>query len=178
MRLVTYGGACSLDGFIAGPNGEADWITFSREVGAIMEAYWAGIDTLLMGRRTWEVAQSYSGGSDPGMSGIRSYVFSRTLSRIDQPGVTLVREDAAAFVKALKRKPGKGICVFGGGVLAQSLLAGGVIDEIGFTMQPVILGRGIPGIPDPGSRVSLRLAECRELSNGCVYLRYRVKHRR
>ena len=105
MRTVTYGGACSLDGFITGPNEAIDWLVWSDDVAKIVGEYWKTIDTLVMGRKTWEFAKKSGGGSAP-MKGISSYVFSRTLKRIDDPGVTLVSTDAAQFVGDLKKARG------------------------------------------------------------------------
>jgi dihydrofolate reductase len=124
MRTVTYGAACSLDGFIAAADGGVDWLHFSQDANDIMTKFWGSIDTILMGRKTWEVAASSSTGSaDEGQfAGITSYVFSRTLKRIDRPGVHLVSESAGNFVRALKQKKGKGICIFGGGDFARSLV--------------------------------------------------------
>jgi dihydrofolate reductase len=176
MRTVTYGGACTLDGFIAGPNGSVDWLHFSPDVSAIMSAYWKTIDTLIMGRKTWEVAQSQGGGG--GSSDMETYVFSRTLRSIDRPGVTLVSSDAGEFVRNLKMKKGKGICVFGGGDFARSLLEADVIDEVGLNVHPVLLGSGVPAFLDARRRIDLELIECRQLHGGCVYVNYRVKRAR
>ena len=80
MRTVTYGAACSLDGFIAGPDGSIDWLHFSRDAQQVMAAYWATIDAVLMGRKTWEVAATQSpGGGGCGGQAIATYVFLRTL---------------------------------------------------------------------------------------------------
>jgi dihydrofolate reductase len=174
--MVTYGAACSLDGFITGPDGAIDWLHFSPDVSQIMKDYWAGIDTILMGRKTYEVAAAQGGnGSMPGIKEV--YVFSRTLERIDKKkkAPTLVRENAGEFVRQLKAKPGKGICVLGGGDLARSLIAEGVVDEVGLNIHPVILGSGTPFFVDPGKRVGLELTECRTIDGGCVYALYRVK---
>ena len=175
MRTVTYGGACSLDGFIAGPNGSFDWLHMSKDVDEILVAYWKTIDTLVMGRKTWEVAGQMGGG---GSSGMTSYVFSRTLRSIEKPGVTLVSSDPGDFVRALKEKPGKGICVFGGGDFARTLFQADVIDEVGFNVHPVLLGSGVPALPDAGKRIDLELTECRQLHGGCVLMNYRVKRAR
>ena len=175
MRTVTYGGACSADGFIAGVDGSYDWIRSTPEAQAIMAEYWQRIDTLIMGRKTWDIAKGYSGGGS--MSGIHSYVFSRTLETIDQDGVTLVKDDAAEFVRELKRGPGKDICVFGGGDFARALFAADLIDDVGFNMQPILLGSGIPLFRDAGRRIDLALTECRPTGKGCVYMLYKVRHR-
>ena len=174
MRTVTYGAACSLDGFIAPQDGSMDWLHFSRDVQEFIATYWATIDTVLMGRRTWEVALGKGGGGGGGGSkGITTYVFSRTLERVGH-GAHLVREDAGEFVRRLKEQPGKGICVMGGGELAQSLFAAGVIDEVGLNVHPILLGSGVPFFRDPGRRISLDLAESRVIDGGCVLITYRV----
>ena len=178
MRTVTYGAACSLDGFIAPSDGSMDWLHFSRDVQEYMATYWASIDTMLMGRKTWEVAvgQGGGGGGGGGTKGITTYVFSRTLDRVGH-GAHLVSEDAGEFVRRLKEQPGKGICVMGGGELAQSLFAAGVIDEVGLNVHPILLGSGVPFFRDAGRRISLVLAESKVIDGGCVLSTYRVGNR-
>ena len=175
MRIVSYGAACSLDGFIAGVNGEIDWLHFSKDVQDITKAYWKPIDTILMGRKTWDASVAMGGGGGAGVSSkIATYVFSRTLKSVTQPGVQLVASDPGDFVRELKGKPGKDICVMGGGELAQSLLGSGAIDEVGLNVHPILLGAGIPLFRDPGRRVRLELKESRTIDGGCVYSMYRV----
>jgi len=173
VRKVTFGGANSLDNYFARPDHAVDWLLWSDEVAAIMADFWKSIDTVLMGRRTYEVAaQSGQAGGYPGMT---NYVFSRTLA--DTPGgVTLVRENAVEFVHALKLQPGKGICLMGGGELARPLFEAGLIDEIGFNIHPVLLGSGIPLFHPMSRQIDLELRECKAFRNGCVYVMYRVKH--
>jgi dihydrofolate reductase len=173
MRIVTYGGACSLDGFIADADGGVDWLHMSRDVQAIMAEYWATIDTLVWGRKTWDMAAAMGCGGDGGAQAMRNYVFSRTLTSVS--GAELVASDPGAFVNALKRQPGKGICVMSGGHLAQALFAAGAIDEVGLNIHPILLGAGIPVVQDPGRPVSLELREARTIGGGCVYATYRVK---
>lgn len=177
MRKVIYGGACSLDGFFAGRNGEVDWLHFSKDVAAIMAKSWASADTILMGRKTWEFAVGAGGGGDmPGVSITRTYVFSRTLQAVTGKDTELVSRDAGGFVRRLKRQPGKDIIVMSGGNLAASLLRARVIDEIGLNIHPLLLGAGTPAFLDPGSRVALELTETRPLDGGCVFVNYRVTH--
>jgi dihydrofolate reductase len=176
MRNVTYGAACSLDGFIARPDGGVDWLLFTDDAKAVMADYWPRIDTILMGRKTWEVA-AQAGGGGGGDGGMHTYVFSRTLASLPgrSRGATLVRDDAAEFVRKLKQTPGKEICLMGGGDFARSLLAAGVVDEIGLNVHPVLLGAGVPFLPAVGQQVDLDLAECRQMAGGCVLLRYRAR---
>jgi dihydrofolate reductase len=154
MRKVTYGGACSLDGFIAGKDGAVDWLHFSRDAQRIMKDAWKNLNTVLMGSKT--------------------YVFSRTLDPKSYPGLTVVSEDAGAFVRRLKQSEGKEICVMGGGELARSLFDAGVIDEVGFNIHPILLGSGIPAFLPMTRRTQLELLECRRIDGGCVYVTYQV----
>ena len=172
MRTVTYGGATSLDMFIAGPNGSVDWIVWSDDAQKFMVEYWATIDTILMGLKTYEFAAKAGGGSGE-MPGITSYVFSRTLK--EAPGSTIVSEDAGAFVRALKARPGKGIMVMGGCELARSLFEADVIDEVGVSIHPVLLGAGTPLVPGLNRPLDLELVSAAPIQGGCVSARYRVK---
>ena len=175
MRTVTYGAACSLDGFIADASGAIDWLHFSKDVQAHNASYWPTIDTILMGRITWEVSVRLQPADGKATPGIATYVFSRTLASLDRKGVELVRGDAVAFMRELKRKPGKGICVMGGGMLGTALIAGGVVDEVGLNVHPVLLGSGIPLFRDTHRRVGLKLSETRPIAGGCVLSTYRLK---
>lgn len=174
MRKVIYGGACSLDGFLAGPGGEIDWLHFSADVAAVMRQTWAAADTVLFGRKTWEVAAARGDGGGGGMPGVSSYLFSRTLTEAPAGGPELVREEAGAFVRRLKARPGKDIIVMSGGDFARSLLDAGVVDEVGLNIHPVLLGSGVPAFRAGASRVGLALTECRAIDGGCVLAIYRV----
>ena len=184
MRTITYGGAISLDGFLAAADGAIDWLHFSKDVSAVMADYWKDVDTILMGRKTFMVTAAMASGSAKKKSGKRNttaraivtYVFSRTLNAADHPGVEVVSSDAATFVRDLKARPGKKICLMGGGELAQSLLAAGLVDEVGLNIHPILLGAGIPVFRDPGHRVALTLSECRQIDGGCILATYTVVH--
>lgn len=181
MRTVTYGAACSLDGFIAREGGGLDWLRFTPDAQGLMQAAWDGVDTILMGRRTFDAAAA-SGGGDGGGAGdggeaprLRSYLFSRTLARSPHASVELVRDGAGDFVRDLKRRPGGRIMLMSGGDLARSLFAAGVIDEVALNVHPVLLGSGVPLFRDAGAPVDLQLVACRALAADCVSLTYRVK---
>ncbi|HEY7785196.1 MAG TPA: dihydrofolate reductase family protein [Pyrinomonadaceae bacterium] len=169
MRKVTFGGANSVDNFFARKDDAVDWLKWSPEVAEISNEYWKTIDTVLMGRRTFEVAKS-------AYPGVKNYVCSRTLKHDPAENVELVSGDAADFVRELKNQPGKGICVIGGGLLAKSLLEVGLIDELGMNIQPVLLGSGIPLFHQMEKQIDLELLESKVLKNGCVYVLYRVLH--
>ncbi len=175
MRKVTFGGANSLDNYLARPDGAVDWLLWGEEAAAVIADFWQAIDAVLMGRKTYEVAQR-TGQGGGGYPGVKTYVFSRTLDDSAGPGVTVIRGDAAEWVRALKRQDGKDICLMGGGELARSLFEAGLIDEVGFNIHPVLLGSGIPLFHPMGRQIDLELRECRAFKNGCVYVTYRVKH--
>lgn len=174
MRKVTFGGANSLDNYLARPDHSVDWLLWGDEAAEVMADFWKTIDTVVMGRKTWEVAVRMGLGA--GYPGVRNYVFSRTLETEPGGSVVVVRTDAAEFVRELKRQAGKGICVMGGGELAHSLFEAGLIDEIGLNIHPVLLGAGVPLFHAMSRQIDLELLECRRFTNGCVCVTYRVKH--
>lgn len=173
MRVVTYSAAVSLDGFIGRPDDTTyDWIRESKDAEVILRDLWGQVDTLIMGRKTYEVALQMGGGT---LGKIPTYVFSRTLTSIRRKGVTLVRDDAAAFVRDLKASDGKEIWLFGGGAFAAALFDAGLVDTVGVSVQPVLLGGGIPFLANTSCRVDLELTNCRQLDGGSVYLDYKVR---
>lgn len=175
MRKVTFGGANSLDNYFARKDHSVDWLMWSDEAASIMKDYWQHIDTMLMGRKTYEVAARMTKGKkkSDGFYGIKTYVFSRTLKEAD--GAEIVSDDAVEFVRDLKTKPGKDICLMGGGDLAKTFFEAGLIDEIGFNIHPVLLGAGIPLFYEMNRQIDLELIDAQKFKNGCVYVSYRVK---
>lgn len=171
MRPVRYNVAASLDGFIAGPGGEYDWIPDDPAVD--FGALFARVDTVLLGRRSYELTlrQPESAWS----ADARVFVFSRTLRQADHPGVTVVGEDAAGVVAALRAEPGDGeIWLFGGGELFGALLAAGQVDAVEVTVAPVLLGAGVPLVPAGVPRAALRLTHSQVYPSGMVALHYAV----
>jgi dihydrofolate reductase len=169
MRPVCYSAAMSLDGYIAGPNGEYDWIVMDPEID--FKELFAAYDTLLMGRKSWEAAKGHGGG---GMPGMKSYVFSKTLSPSDCRGATL-SSDPAATVRELKQQPGKAIWLFGGGGLFKSLLELGLVDRVQVGIVPCVLGNGIPFVEHPARLAKLKLKKHRVYAKtGTVLLDYEV----
>ena len=172
MRKVTYGAAASFDGYLAGREEALDWLLWSDDAAAISGDSWKGVDTILMGRKTYEFAAKSGGGSEE-PSSIAGYVFSRTMTEAPK-GAELVKGDAVEFVRELKSRPGGDIIVMGGGELGSALLDGGIVDEIGFNLHPLLLGDGTPMFRPMEHRVALELIEARAIAKGCVFLRYKV----
>ena len=166
MRRIRYQVACSLDGYIAGPNGEYDWIVMDPDID--FKALFAEFDTILMGRRTFE-------GMPGGFPGMKVLVFSRTLRQQDHPGVTIVSGRIEAALDALRAGPGKDIWLFGGGQLFRSLLELGYVDTVEPAVIPVLLGGGVPFLPTPAARRTLVFRGQHHYGkSGIMLLRYDV----
>jgi dihydrofolate reductase len=171
MRRVRYNVAATLDGYIAGPEGEFDWIPNDPTVD--FAAIFAKVDTVLLGRHSFELTRR--SGAAPWAPGTRVYVFSRTLRAEDHPGVTLVADDAGRVVAALRAEPGEGeIWLFGGGELFGSLLAAGQVDSVEVTIVPILLGGGVPLLPPTAPRTTLALTATHTYPSGMVTLSYAV----
>ncbi|MFM8320322.1 MAG: dihydrofolate reductase family protein [Chloroflexota bacterium] len=168
MRRIRYQVACSLDGYIADPDGKTGWIV--DEPGIDFAGLFDQFDTLLMGRRTYEVLQH----SPEGFWGKQVYVVSRSLRQAEHPGVTVISGDLERRVAALRTQPGKDIWLFGGGELLRSLLALGVVDTVEPAIIPVLLGGGVPFLAAPARACRLRLTGQRVFPSGIVWLEYTV----
>ena len=175
MRKLTFGAANSLDNYIARSDQSYDWILWSDEASEVMTEYWKTIDTIIMGRKTYEVALR-SGQGDGGYPGIKTYVFSRTLKEGLAGTVSIISQDVSEFVRKLKQEEGKDICLMGGGELAKPLFEEGLIDELGFNIHPILLGSGVPLFLNMNRQIGLELTECRPFKNGCVLVKYHVKY--
>jgi dihydrofolate reductase len=176
MRRVRYGGAISLDGYIAGPNGEADWILMDPDLD--FAAMFAQYDTLLIGRKTF-TAMLAGGWESSSMPEMEVYVFSTTLKQEDYPDLTIVNEGAVELVRGLRETPGKDIALFGGAALFRSLHEAGLVDTVEVSLNPVMLGAGISLMPPPYGPVQLRLTRHRVLpTTGTVSLEYDIVSRR
>jgi dihydrofolate reductase len=172
MRRVFYRVATSLDGFIAGPNGEIDWIIPDPTVD--FESLYASVDTVLLGRRTYE--STLQPGAPPWPPNWRIYVCSRTLAAAEHPGVTVVSTHLDSTITALRAEQGRDIWLFGGGNLFASLLAADLVDSIEAAIMPVLLGGGTPLVSAGSPRSRLILRGSAASPAGIINLKYEVQH--
>jgi dihydrofolate reductase len=173
MRRIRYQVATSLDGYIAGPSGEADWIVHDPQID--FEELFAQFDTLLMGRVTYE--DMLKMGPAQGFWGKQVLVFSRTLRPEEHPDITVVGDRIAERLDALRSRPGKDIWLFGGGDLLRSLLQLGQVDSIEPAIIPVLVGGGRPFLLPPAAQTALKLTGHRIFPSGIVWLEYEVDRR-
>jgi dihydrofolate reductase len=170
-RRLRYGVAATLDGFIAGPKGEYDWIITDPSID--FAAMYRQYDTAVMGRKTYEIV--VAAGDEASMGGLDVVVFSRTLPPVTKPGLRLVNDDPRTVVAELKAKPGRDIWLFGGGELCRTLLDAGLVDTIEVAVMPVLLTVGVPLLA-PGGLARLVLSDHRILrETGIVLLSYRLE---
>ena len=138
-----------------------------------MADFFAGIDTIVIGRKTAAVTTKMRGsGEIPDTPGTTSYVVSRRWKPGRREGFEVVSGSLTAFVKKLKRRSGKDIYLGGGGKLCRSFLQEDLVDELFLGLGPVLLGDGIPGFPGRFPQRDFKLTECKSYSNGSVGLRY------
>ena len=169
MSRIRYVVAPSLDGLIAGPRGEFDWIVPDPAID--FAALFAQFDTFLVGRRTFETMTGPN--APPLPAGARVFVFSRTLSRVP-PGVTLVPEVTRDAVAAIRAQAKKDLWLFGGGALFRSFLELDLVDTVEVAVMPVLVGGGLPLLPPPAPRARLRLTGHHVYPSGIVTLEYDV----
>jgi dihydrofolate reductase len=168
MRDLSYFVACSLDGFIAGPNGEIDWLATDGDYH--YSEFYRSIDTVVMGRKTYELGLSFPDYPYPGK---QAYVFTRRNLDPHRADVTVVKEPPDAFLAELKQKDGGKIWFVGGGELAGELMEAGLIDELVLTVHPVTLGKGIPLFAPHDRRMEWRVQGVHSWPNGLVQTKLR-----
>ena len=170
MRQLRYSVAASLDGYIAGPNGEFDWIVIDPEID--FAALYAGFSGIVMGRKSFDVYMSTGGGVGPALP---VYVYSRSAPEGERDGVTFAR-DAVGHVRMLKASAdGKPLWLWGGGELFRELAAADLVDGVDLAVCPIVLGGGLPLMAPPGPRLPLTLRSHRiYAATGTLMLEYDV----
>jgi dihydrofolate reductase len=175
MRKVILGLAVSLDGFIEGPNGEYDWCFNDQDYG--LSDFFKRIDTLFIGRKTYEMIQSMGEAAGSGFPKLKEYIFSTTLDNVKE-GAILIKKSIKKEVEKIKKGKGKDIWLFGGAGLTTSLLNLGIVDEISLAVHPILLGGGKPLFNDIDKRIDLKLVDTKTYATGLVSLTYRLKKKK
>jgi len=161
-----------VDGYIAGPHGEFDWVVSDPAID--LSAVYAAVDTILLGRRTYELTLQPD--TPPWPADWQIYVFSRTLVPEEHPGINVVSSDAGATVAGLRARPGREIWLFGGGSLFRSLLEAKQVDILEVVVSPVVLGGGVQLLETGAPLTRLALVHSQSYSSGVVTLRYEVRY--
>ncbi len=172
MKKVILGVAVSLDGFIEGPNGEYDWCFTDQDYG--MAAFLKRIDTIFMGRKTYE--QSLTMGGQNPWKGKMTYVFSNSIKEIKAKDTRLISGDVKSKVVAIKKEKGKDIWMFGGAELTVALMSERLIDELWLSVHPVLLGTGKPLFSGLKKRIKTKLMYTKTYNSGLVSLKYEVEN--
>ena len=181
-KIIVYI-AVSADGYIARPDGDVEWLNrMPRKSDYGMRAFYRTIDTILLGRKTYDWSLDYVKRTGMKQSvfdkNVANYVFSRKPPKEVAEGVKFVSEPVKAFARRLRASPGKHIWMMGGGELIASFLDAGEIDEFEIHMMPIFIGEGIPLIAPSHRDVSLRLRSSKKYPDGVVRLRYEVAGKR
>jgi len=185
MRKVALFMHLSLDGYAAGPNGELDWIPYDEDLQKYAAELVDKTGSPLYGRVTYQLMESYwptvltdpsSGQQDiehaQWLDNVTKVVFSKTLQEVKWKNTILINDNVAEEITKLKQQPGKDLVIFGSPGFAQTLMKLDLIDEYWLTVNPVVLGAGIPLFKNIGDRIGLRLIKTRTFNSGVVALHY------
>ena len=167
MRDLDLYIACSLDGYIADPEGGVDWLFTDQDYG--FKEFYETVDVVLMGRLTWEKALSFG---DWPYRGKRSIVVSsKHVGEINED-VEFVSGFLPEVLEGLSLEGEDRVWLVGGGHLIRSCLEDDLVERFHLFVHPVLLGEGLPLFPGPFPRRGLRLDLCRAYDSGLVELRY------
>jgi len=168
-RRVKYFVAVSLDAYLAGPEGQVDWLFTDQDYGIV--EFLRTVDTVLIGRKTYEFMLGHDQRAYPGVT---NYVFSSTLRASDYPEVHVIPADVAQTVAQLRAGKGKDIWLMGGGQLFKRLLLADSVDDIIVAVHPILLGQGIPMLPEIGISTKLELKKITPYKTGLITIHYEL----
>ena len=185
MRHLIFFMHTSLDGFVAGLNGEMNWIKLDEAMFDFVATMTAQADTALYGRVTYEMMQSYwpKAGEQPNASkhdkehskwynSVSKVVLSKTLQEAGLHNTKVIGDQLSENINKIKQQNGKNILIFGSPGASQSLLNQGLIDEFWLFVNPIILGQGMPLFKDITGTTKLKLAESKTFPCGVIALHY------
>ena len=181
MRKIIVFENVTLDGFMAGPNGELDWAIQDDEVTQNSKEGNYSIDTFLFGRVTYDMMASFwptptGKSANPvfaeALNNTPKIVFSTTLKNADWQNTEVMKELTKEGILKLKHLPGENMMIFGSGTLVEQLTKLGLIDEYQLMMNPIVLGKGKPLFKDTTDRMNLTLVRAKTFKSGIVLLQY------
>jgi len=181
MRKIIVSNLVSLDGFMAGPEGEIDWFLWNEETAQYAKDLAESIDTILFGRVTYELMAGFwptpaADSEDPViteyMNNLPKIVFSKTLERANWKNTRVMKEINPAEILKMKQQPGRNMVIYGSGSLVSTLTQSGLIDDYLIFVNPVVLGQGKPLFKDLKDRHNLKLVNTKIFKNGVGLLHY------
>ena len=184
MANLIYSALTSLDGFVADENGNFDWAAPDAEVHAFVNDLERQAGTYLYGRRMYEVLAAWESddivvGQPPFIADYAAIwraadkiVYSRSLETVTTSRTRIERVFDPDAIRSLKAGAARDLSV-GGPELAAQALRAGLVDEVRFFLNPIVVGRGNPALPND-IRIPLELVDEDRFGNGVVYVRYRV----
>ncbi len=188
MRKVISFMHISLDGFVAGPNGEMNWIKVDQELFDFVGKRISAGDTALYGRVTYQMMESYwpTAGDKPGASkhdiehsrwysNVHKVVLSKTLKGSELPNTTIISDNLSEKINEIKQQPGEDILLFGSPTATHALMQQNLIDGYWLFVNPIILGQGIPLFTDIKDKIKLKLLTTRQFTSGVTELNYIVE---
>lgn len=178
----------SLDGFVAGPNREMDWIKVDEELFDFVGKITDQADTALYGRTTYQMMESYwpTAGDKPNASkhdiqhslwykSVAKVIISNSIKGSDIPKVQIISSDIPGQIQHLKQQPGKNILILGSPTASHSLMQYNLIDEYWVFVNPILIGAGIPLFKNINDKVNLSLVRTHIFSSGVIGLHYEKK---
>lgn len=187
MRKIISFMHISLDGFVAGPNGEMDWIKVDEEIFDHVGKRISKGDTALYGRVTYQMMEAYwpTAGDKPGASKhdiehakwyskVHKVVLSGTLKEAGLTNTTIISNNLLGSIQQIKQQPGEDILLFGSPTATHSLIQLNLIDGYWLFVNPIILGQGIPLFAGVKDKTNLKLLTTRQFSCGVTELNYTV----
>jgi dihydrofolate reductase len=185
MRKIISLAHISLDGFMAGPGGDMDFIVFNDELADHTYPLIDNVDLAVYGRVTYDMMEGYwpTAGDPPDAgahtknhsrwyNGVRKIVASRTLAASKNPNVRVVGDDIVGALRGERQKAGGDIMIFGSPTLTRALAAAELVDEWRLTLQPVILGDGLPLFGKRENRTRLELRSSKTFDTGVIAVHY------
>jgi len=187
MRKIALFMHSSLDGFVAGPKGEMNWIHVDEEIFDYVGGQTELADTALYGRKTYQMMEAYwpTAGDSPDASKhdkqhsawykkVSKVILSRTMKGEKLPNTTIISENLRDEILKIKEKPGKDIIIFGSPSASHALMAENLIDEFWIFINPILLGQGIPLFKNIKERKQLKFLSSHIFISGVAAMRYQI----